>query len=237
MHRISIPQEIIDQVVHGRGREHVFEEFDPAKAALLVVDMQNGFMMDGVGHSICPTAHEIVPNINRLAESLRSSGGLVVWIQNAATEETLQSWSIRVEMDGPQRTLKRLESMTPGSKGYELWASLTPQAGDLFVQKTRFSAFIQGSSNLEAELRARGIDTVIVTGTVTNICCESTARDAMMRNFRTIMVTDGNAAMSDELHNASLVAFYVRFGDIMSTRHLISVLHRNAEKFAPAAAE
>lgn len=237
MHRISIPQEIIDQVVYGRGRENVFEEFDPAKAALLVVDMQNGFMMDGVGHSICPTAREIVPNINRLAESLRGSGGLVVWIQNAATEETLQSWSIRVEMDGPQRTLKRLESMMPGSKGYELWASLTPQAGDLFVQKTRFSAFIQGSSNLEAELRSRGIDTVIVTGTVTNICCESTARDAMMRNFRTIMVTDGNAAMSDELHNASLIAFYVRFGDIMSTRHLISVLHRNAEKFAPAAAE
>lgn len=237
MHKISIPQSVIDQVVHGRGREHVFEEFDPTKAALLVVDMQNGFMMDGVGHSICPTAREIVPNINRLAESLRSSGGLVVWIQNAATEETLQSWSIRVEMDGPQRTLKRLESMTPGSKGYDLWASLTPEPGDLFVQKTRFSAFIQGSSNLEAELRARGIDTVIITGTVTNICCESTARDAMMRNFRTIMVTDGNAAMSDELHNASLIAFYVRFGDIMSTRHLISVLHRNAEKFAAAAAE
>jgi len=235
MHKISIPQQIVDQVVHARGRERVFEEFDPAKAALLVVDMQNGFMMDGVGHSVCPVAREIVPNINRLAASVRSSGGLVVWIQNAATEETLQSWSIRVEMDGPQRTLKRLESMMPGSTGYELWAALTPQPGDLFVQKTRFSAFIQGSSNLEAELRSRGIDTVIVTGTVTNICCESTARDAMMRNFRTIMVTDGNAAMSDELHNASLIAFYVRFGDIMSTDHLTAVLNRNRR--TPAAAE
>ena len=236
MHRISIPQQIIDQVVRARGREHVFEEFDPAKTALLVVDMQNGFMMDGIGHSVCPVAREIVPNINRLAESLRNSGGLVVWIHNAATEETLQSWSVRVEMDGPQRTLKRLESMTPGSKGYELWASLSPRPDDLFIQKTRFSAFIQGSSNLEAELRARGIDTVIVTGTVTNICCESTARDAMMRNFRTIMVTDANAAMSDELHNASLIAFYVRFGDIMSTDHLIGVLNHNRAR-APAAAE
>ena len=236
MHRISIPQNIVDQVVRARGREHVFEEFDPAKAAMLVIDMQNGFMMDGIGHSVCPVAREIVPNINRLAESVRSSGGSVVWIQNAATEETLQSWSIRAEMDGQQRTRKRLESMRPGSKGYELWASLLPQPGDLFVQKTRFSAFIQGSSNLEAELRARGIDTIIVTGTVTNICCESTARDAMMRNFRTIMVTDGNAAMSDELHNASLIAFYVRFGDIMSTDHLISVLDRNRRQ-TPAAAE
>lgn len=235
MHRISIPQQIIDQVVRARGREHVFEEFDPAKAALLVVDMQNGFMMDGIGHSVCAVARDIVPNINRLAESVRSSGGLVVWIQNAATDETLHSWSIRVQMDGPQHTLKRLESMRPGSKGYELWASLNPQAGDLFVQKTRFSAFIQGASNLEAELRARGIDTVIITGTVTNICCESTARDAMMRNFRTIMVTDGNAAMSDELHNASLIAFYVRFGDIMSTDHLITLLGRNRQRTAAAA--
>jgi ureidoacrylate peracid hydrolase len=81
---------------------------------------------------------------------------------------------------------------------------------------------------LEAQLRARGIDTVLVTGTVTNICCESTARDAMMRNFRTIMVTDANAAMSDEMHNASLIAFYVRFGDIMSTDYLRALLNRNA---------
>jgi ureidoacrylate peracid hydrolase len=237
MHKISIPDAIVRQVIHARGREHVFEDLDPAKCALLVVDMQNGFMVEEVGHSVCPTARDIVPNINNLSKSLRNTGGTVVWIQNAATEETLQSWSIRVEMDGPERTRKRLQSMTPGSPGYELWPGLAPEPGDLFVQKTRFSAFIQGSSNLEAELRVRGVDTVIVTGTVTNICCESTARDAMMRNFRTIMVTDANAAMSDDMHNASLIAFYVRFGDIMSTEHLIGVLGRNSRRTQPAAAE
>ena len=237
MHKISIPQSVIDQIVRSRGREHVFEEFDPAKTALLVVDMQNGFMMEGVGHSVCPTARAIVPNINRLAETVRRTGGAVVWIQNAATDETLVSWSIRVEMDGPERTVKRLESMTPGSKGYQLWPELNPKSDDLFVQKTRFSAFIQGSSDLEAVLRGRGVDTVIVTGTVTNICCESTARDAMMRNFRTIMITDANAAMSDEMHNASLIAFYVRFGDIMSTGHLIGLLNQNAELKTPTAAQ
>ena len=237
MHKISIPKAVVEQVIRARGREHVFEDFEPENCALLVVDMQNGFMMEEVGHSICPMAREIVPNINRLASAIRSSGGTVVWIQNAATDETLQSWSIRVEMDGPERTRKRLESMTPGSKGYEIWAGLHPEKGDLFVQKTRFSAFIQGSSNLEAELRTRGIDTVIVTGTGTNICCESTARDAMMRNFRTIMVTDANAAMTDEMHNASLSAFYVRFGDIMSTDHLIGLLGRNRRQSRPTAAE
>ena len=237
MHKILIPDAVTDQVVRARGRKHVFEEFDPAKAALLVIDMQNGFMMEEVGHSVCTMARDIVPNINRLAEAARRTGGTVVWIQNAATEETLQSWSIRLEMDGLERTRKQLESMTPGSKGYEIWAGLHPQTDDLFVQKTRFSAFIQGSSSLEAELKSRGIDTVIVTGTVTNICCELTARDAMMRNFRTIMVTDANAAMSDELHNASLIAFYVRFGDIMSSEHLISVLDRNYRRTRQAAAE
>jgi len=237
MHKISIPQSVIDQIKRSRGREHVFGEFDPAKTALLVVDMQNGFMMEEVGHSVCPMARAIVPNINRIAESVRRTGGTVVWIQNAATDETLIDWSIRVEMDGPERTLKRLESLTPGAKGYQLWSELNSKPGDLYVQKTRFSAFIQGSSDLEAQLRARSIDTVIVTGTVTNICCESTARDAMMRNFRTIMVTDANAAMSDELHNASLVAFYLRFGDIMPTGYLIGLLNRNAELKTRTAAQ
>jgi ureidoacrylate peracid hydrolase len=83
-------------------------------------------------------------------------------------------------------------------------------------------------------LRSRGLDTVIVTGTVTNVCCESTARDAMMLNFKTIMVTDGNAAMTNEEHAASLIAFYLSFGDIMSTEMLIACLNRNAGKSGAA---
>ena len=224
MHKVSIPQHVVDQVMRSRGREHVYDSLDPGRTALLVVDMQNGFMMKGVAHSLCLEAIEIVPNINRLANAIRGCGGTVVWIQNVASEETLESWSARVEMDGPERTAKRMEAMKPGSLGYALWADLDARGGDLYVQKTRFSAFIQGSSDLEAQLRARGIDTVIITGTVTNICCESTARDAMMRNFRTIMVTDANAAMNDEMHNASLSAFYVRFGDIFSTDQLLGLL-------------
>ena len=84
-------------------------------------------------------------------------------------------------------------------------------------------------------LRARGLDTLLITGTVTNVCCESTARDAMMLNFRTIMVTDGNAAVTDEDHNASLIAFYLTFGDIMSTDRLVACLERNARASLAAA--
>src|SRR5262249_55548096 len=106
---------------------------------------------------------------------------------------------------------------------------------DLIVEKNRFSAFIQGSSNLAETLRHRGIDTILVTGTVTNVCCESTARDAMMLNFKTIMVTDGNAAVTDQDHNASLCAFYLTFGDIMSTDMLIACLGRTVSSKLAAA--
>jgi ureidoacrylate peracid hydrolase len=234
MHKITIPQSVIDDVVRSRGREHVFETLDPAKTALVVIDMQNGFMMKGVAHALCEQAIEIVPNVNRLAAAMRSTGGLVVWVQNAATPESMESWSVRDEMDGPERTARRVAAMAPGTKGYELWDGLDVKLNDLKIEKTRFSAFIQGSSNLEAVLRARDIDTVIITGTVTNICCESTARDAMMRNFKTIMVTDANAAEKDALHNASLIAFYLKFGDIMPTDMVIAALTANAARASAA---
>ena len=87
MHKVTIPQSVIDDVVRSRGREHVFDSLDPAKTALVVIDMQNGFMMKGVAHTLCEEAIEIVPNVNRLADAVRRTGGAVVWIQNAATPE------------------------------------------------------------------------------------------------------------------------------------------------------
>jgi ureidoacrylate peracid hydrolase len=235
MHKLSIPQSVIDRVIAKRGRELVYEDIDPAKTALVVVDMQNAFMLEGVAHALCPMAKHIVPNINRLAEAVRATGGTVVWIKTTFTPDVLKSWSVYYEMVSPESGAKRIEALTADSKGHELWSALDVRKDDLVVEKNRFSAFIQGSSNLGEDLRARGIDTVLITGTVTNVCCESTARDAMMLNFRTIMVTDGNAAVTDDDHNASLASFYLTFGDIMSTERLIGLLKRNAQKGLAAA--
>jgi ureidoacrylate peracid hydrolase len=234
MHTLSIPQSVIDRVIERRGREHVYDDLDPAKTALVVVDMQNAFMLPGVAHSLCPMAEKIVPNINRLAQAVRAAGGTVTFIKTTFTAAALKSWSSYFEMAGPERTAKRISALTADSKGHELWPSLDIRPGDLIVEKSRFSAFIQGSSNLADVLRARGLDTILVTGTVTNVCCESTARDAMMLNFKTIMVTDGNAAMTDDDHNASLIAFYLTFGDIMPTDMLVACLERNAKGLAAA---
>jgi len=230
MHKIAIPQFMVDRVIQLRGKEHCFEDFDPARTALLVVDMQNAFLMPGVAHALCERAQEIVPNINRLARAVRGAGATVVWVRGVFTEDTLENWSVAYEMAGTAATNRRIAALTHGSKGWELWPKLEVKPEDLHVEKTRFSAFIQGSSAIEEVLRARGIDTVLVTGTVTNVCCESTARDAMMRNFKAIMVTDANATFTDEEHNAALTSFYLVFGDIMSTDFAIACLERNAAK-------
>jgi ureidoacrylate peracid hydrolase len=235
MHNVSIPQSIVDRVIAKRGREHVFEDIEPGKTALVVVDMQNAFMLPGVAHALCPMAEKIVPNINRLAAAVRATGGRVVWIKTTFRDDALENWSTYFEMVSPEQGNKRIAALTADSKGHELWPALAVEPSDLIVEKNRFSAFIQGSSNLADVLRSHGLDTVLITGTVTNVCCESTARDAMMLNFKTIMVSDGNAAVTDEDHNASLCAFYLTFGDVMTTGTLIALLERNARKTLRAA--
>ena len=235
MHKLAIPQSVIDRVVARHGREHIHDDLDPKKTALVVVDMQNAFMLPGVAHAPCPMAEKIVPSINRLATSVRETGGTVVWIKTTYTDESLESWSTLYRMLGPKRSAKRADALIADSKGHELWPTLDVRREDLTVEKNRYSAFIQGSSKLSEELHKRGLDTLLITGTVTNVCCESTARDAMMLNFKTVMITDGNAAATDEEHNASLIAFYLIFGDIMSTDFAIACLKRNASKGLAAA--
>ena len=71
MHKLSIPQSVVDRVVAQARPRYVYEDLDPAKTALVVVDMQNAFMLPGVAHALCPMAQKIVPNINRLAAAVR----------------------------------------------------------------------------------------------------------------------------------------------------------------------
>ena len=171
-----------------------------------------------------PFAVEIVPNVNRLAAAVRRTGGKVVWIKNTYDP----TWLPMQHKVRPEKVAKRIESMTEGSTGHQLYPALAVESGDMTVQKYRFSAFLPESSDLAVRLRAGGYDTVLITGTVTNVCCESSARDAMMMSFRTVMVSDGNAAGSDEEHNATLVSFYGTFGDVMDTDFLIGRLETNA---------
>jgi ureidoacrylate peracid hydrolase len=230
MHKVVIPQSIIDRVIARRGKEHVFDDFDPARTALIVVDLQNGFMMPGVAFAEIPEARAIVPNVNRLAAALRAAGGTVVWIVTTYEPAVDREWSTYYRLSTPANGAKRSAALTKGSKGHEIWRALEVKPGDPIVEKKRFSAFIQGSSELDKVLKARGIDNLLITGTVTGVCCESTARDAMMLNYQVTMVTDGNASYSDEEHNRALSAFYGTFGDVMPTDMLIGLIAKNSKK-------
>jgi ureidoacrylate peracid hydrolase len=228
MHEIKIAQWAIDRTMERRGKLHVHEDLDPRKTALIVVDLQNGFMVEEVAAAYVPIAVEIVPNVNRLAAAVRRTGGKVFWIKQTVDEASAVAWSEWLAMMTPGTRQNLVANLAPGSRGHELYPDLEMQPEDEVVQKYRFSAFVQGASDLPQRLWAQGYDTVLITGTVTNVCCESSARDAMMLNFKTIMVSDANAARTDEEHNATLSTFYAIFGDVMDTDTVIRRLEANA---------
>lgn len=223
VHQFKMPQAFVDRVTARQGRAHVYETLDGPTSALVVVDMQNYFMAKPY-LGACPIAQEIVPNVNRLAAAVRAAGGKVVWIQNLAPWESQESWSVNREMYTQEKAKSRWESMQRDAKGFELWPALDVRDGDERVVKRRYSAFIQGSSNITNVLDDNGIRTIIVTGVATNVCCESTARDAMMLNYRALMVSDACATASDEEQAASLGNFYLFFGDVQSTDEVIARL-------------
>ncbi|HXC90452.1 MAG TPA: cysteine hydrolase [Stellaceae bacterium] len=222
----TIPDALVERVVARRGSEHCFADLDPARTALVVIDMQHAFMTDGVGHAVCPAARDIVPAVNRLAAAVRETGGGVFWIQMTHDRRCLEDWSVAHEMVSAEMREKRVAALSEGGLGHQLWPDLDVQPQDEIVNKYRYSAFMPGTSELPERLRARGFDTVLVTGTVTNVCCESSARDANMTNFRTIMVSDANAAATQAEHDASLAAFYNIFGDVMDTDMIVERLQR-----------
>jgi ureidoacrylate peracid hydrolase len=222
----SIPGAIVERVIARRGTVHSFADLDPAHTALVVINLQHAFMNDAVGFAPVPAARDIVPAVNRLAAAVRETGGGVFWIKMTHDERCFRDWSVAYELPTPEYRDRRIAALSEGTLGHALWPELDVSPNDEIVKKYRYSAFLPGTSDLAERLRARSFDTVLITGTVTNVCCESSARDANMMNFRTIMVSDGNAALSQAEHEASLTAFYNTFGDVMDTDMIIAALRR-----------
>jgi ureidoacrylate peracid hydrolase len=225
MHTVRIPEHITDRLLQRRGRLHIYDRLVGGSTALVVVDLQNVFMLRGMPLEV-PYAREIVPSVNRLATAVRNAGGTVAWLQITADDPG--AWSSFYDRLGADMRQAIVANMTPGSHGHSLHADLDVQAGDLRVEKTRYSAFIQGASTLDNELRRRGIDTLVIVGTLTNVCCEASARDAMMLNYRVVLVSDANAALSDEEHNMALANVLTTFGDVLCTDEVIAALVADA---------
>jgi ureidoacrylate peracid hydrolase len=233
MHKIAISKAALDRMTTRMGKLHPFDVIDPRRTAVLVIDMQNYFVKQGHQGEV-PLAREIVPNINRLAADLRRRCGHIVWIRNGTTD-TRESWSNYHDfLQTPERSQRRYKAMEIGEDGYEYWHLNDIRPEDARLTKKRYSAFIHGSSDIEHYLREHGIDTLLITGTATNVCCESSARDAMMLNFKVVMVSDGLATHTDEEHNATLSALYGQFGDVQTVDEALQSLDRGDKARAAA---
>jgi ureidoacrylate peracid hydrolase len=223
MHAVTVRKEIVDRVLQRRGRYHLFDRLDAGRTALVVIDMQSTFCAPG-GPAEVPASRGIVAPINTLTGELRSLGIPVIWVLHANAQHGGKSdWELFfnyiVADDVRERTLESLAAARQ-----DVWSGLVVGPADRTVLKNRYSALIPGSSPLERVLRGMDIDTILVAGTKTNVCCESTARDAMMLDFKTVMVEDCCAALSDEEHRAALENMIQQFGDVMTAKEAVARL-------------
>ncbi|OVZ64701.1 isochorismatase [Pigmentiphaga sp. NML080357] len=225
MHELPIRQHIVDRVIARRGRYHLHDRLEAKHTALVVIDMQPTFVAPGSPAEV-PESRSIVGNINALARTVRRQGGLVVWVTHANQQVGRGSdWSAFydyfVAADVRARTIA---ANAPRPASEALWQEMEAAEGDVHLGKNRYSALAHGSSGLERVLRSAGITHLLIAGTKTNICCESTGRDAMMLDFFPIMVEDCLAALSDEEHRASLETFVQNFGDVRQAGEIEGLL-------------
>jgi nicotinamidase-related amidase len=193
-----------------RGRRFAYEYLDPTRTALVVVDMVPFFT----------GARGVVPNINLLATAVREAGGTVAWVlpEVGAPSE----WA--TDFYGPTVVELYAASGGTGSPQERLFPELEPEDDDVWAEKSATSAFFPGRSTLPAALAERQVDTVLITGTVTSVCCESSARDAATLGYRVVFVADGTADVRDSAHNATLRIVYRTFGDVRATSEVLELI-------------
>ncbi len=233
MHKIALSAEVLQMIQAQQGTLHPHQHLDLRRTAHLIVDLQNGFMEPGAPVEV-PVAREIVPNVNQISAAVRAHGGRNIFLRMTVDAHSRASWSNWFKyLLTAENGAALAQAFVPGAHYWQLWPALTVTDRDLMVEKFRFGAFVPGASPLHEILQGHGIDTLIITGTLSNCCCESTARDAMQMNYRIIFVSDANAALTDAAHNATLENMAFLFGDVMSTAELLNCIEQSTGAAAP----
>jgi len=224
MHEIHLSPDVIEKLRSTRGRVHVFEDLDIRRTAHLIVDLQNGFMEPGAPVEV-PIAREVVPQVNAISAAVRARGGQNIFLRMTIDAESQSGWSNWFTyLHGRESAAATTEAFRRNTHYWQLWPQLQVKDPDVAVEKTRFGAFVPGASPLHEVLQDRGIDTLIITGTLSNCCCESTARDAMQMNYKVIFVADANATWTDAAHNATLENMALLFADVMTTAEVLRAI-------------
>ena len=228
MHKTVISPAALEMDALVRG-PHGAWDLVPAKTAHLVIDLQVAFVAPG-SIAEMPMNRETMPNVNKLAAATRAAGAQNIFVRFKHDP----AWTAFYDRFSPEAKASSRAAFTPGDPQFELWPEMDVQTevGDLILDKTRLSALIPGTCDLDAVLKSRGIDTLVVTGCVSNCCCESTIRDAVQMNYKVVFVSDGNAAFTDDAHNGAVEDLFGVFGvDISTTEEVIGRLQAAA---APA---
>ena len=215
VHDWKIPEREYQRQLSRRGRRHAFERLRPTATALLVIDMIPFFSEQN------PYCRGVVAPINALAGALRGAGGTVAWVL-PSREDPFPALSLALNGEAGAEAYRT--SAREGALAGKLCPELAAEPADIFVEKTAASALFPSACALDGLLRRRGIDTAIIVGTVTNVCCESTARDGRALGYRVILAADANAARTDAEHNATLHTIYRSFGDVRPTDEILELI-------------
>ncbi len=214
----------------------------PDHTALLIVDMQ---YMDahpdyGLGRVFCAADPAraayyfqrlrdiVIPNIRRLLEAFRARGLRVIYLTLGPVlpDGSDLSPSFRRRYRLEEETLGVRVTYPQGTREHGILDEIAPQAGELVVNKTANSAF--NASDIDRLLRNLALETLIIAGVGTDVCVETTARDAVDRGYNCIIVEDACATLDEESHDAALLAFAKWFGRVACTREVLALLTAGA---------
>jgi ureidoacrylate peracid hydrolase len=186
---------------------------DPSKCALIVVDMQNDFVLEGYPMEV-PNARKAIPHIQRLIAACRKLDIPIIY-----TQHTLLDGAANSPLEAAYNPKLFEVGMRKGTFGVQVIDDLKPESHDTIIEKYRYNAF--HNTLLEPTLQTiRGlnqIDTVIITGTLTEVCCDSTARGAYMRDYKVAFVDDATGGLSETAEQATFNAMRMFFGRVMNT--------------------
>jgi len=201
----------------------------PERTALINVDLQNCFVQ---GYAIsAPDGLAVLDRINRLAAACRAAGILVIHTSHVLRPDGSNT-GVLGEMAPPVKE----GIINKGAESAALHTGLVVEARDILLDKPRFGAF--HGTDLELILRSRGIDTIIISGIATNVCCETTAREAMVRDFHVLFLSDGTTtfgmgnASAAELQKATLATLGSLFAQVLTVDEMVQKIRRAARTAA-----
>ncbi len=166
-------------------------EYSPSSSALLITDMQLFFLSQD-SHAFIPSSNAIVPKVKNLINAFRRAKLPVIFTRHSLKDNEEPGIMGRWWGD----VIREADTLS------EIVPSLEPLDSEVVIRKTRYSAF--HGTELEKVLKQSNAKSVVITGVMTHLCCETTARDAFMRDYEVFFVVDGTATQNDELHISSL---------------------------------